>query len=182
MTADSPCVCVYSGNNLRLVPVWEFWCFSTWDTYCIISHGRMYTLIRYLWNFICIDRFLSFFQTKMNAVLVMDMELRRRTRVTCLCFGLKCSLLWLGAKQRRSPWRELLFCNIWLRTHYVLCHFEYHATLYPPSPNWHFKRKGTVIHWWCCKSWKSGGKRLLLFKFYEELHEGHILYVHNLPL
>lgn len=91
---------------------------------------------------------------------MMDAELRRGLPVSAL--HLKCSLLWLGAKQRRSPWSELLFCYIWLRTHYVLCRFESHETLYQPSPNWHFRRKGAVILWWQCKSWKRqmGGEEV----------------------
>lgn len=171
MTAD--CVCVWGGcfcflffvNNLRLQDQ-SSWTGSRNFEFDVLYHTDTSLHLNQLFVELLIgsgitvkvylhDWFVSL-QNKMNVVLVMDIELKRRMRATCLCLGFKMliTVTWCKALQVTLE-GELLFCNIWLRTHYVLCHFEYHETLYQPSPSWHFRRGSAVIHLWCCKYWET---------------------------
>lgn len=52
----------------------------------------------YLGRLVC---FVLSFEAQMNVVFVMDTELRRRMRVTCLCFGFKMliTVTWCKATQ-----------------------------------------------------------------------------------
>lgn len=100
--------------------VWSFiWCLSKF----VYENRFVYV---FLFGFTFLLSFFSRLRQMLCWWWIQGWREERGLPVSAL--ALKCSLLWLGAKQHRSPWRELLFCNIWLRTHYVLCHFEYHET------------------------------------------------------
>lgn len=55
-----------------------------------------------------------------------------------LSLALKCSLLWLHARRRGSPWAELLFCKVWLSVHSVLRYLKCRKSIFLSEHKWTF--------------------------------------------